>query len=302
MAKWATGKRSLAISDRSGMAFPYQEMVKEWNGSLVHYSEFEPKHPQIRRRHFTADAIALQNTRPMKFQQPTQEFLSAQDQTSSNSGGTMVGVANLTLPGDFAHITLGAPPVSVEGNAITTMFPADPSLQNRRRELISTLGSVTVNSPTSSSPTVSLSTISAPTFTIGNVVTTGNQTLVTTVGTGDLYLGGGATGNVYFFGGARNMALSAPVNSTFFFNQNDGTNDNHPLIITTSNSSPNSYIVSSGITWYLDANVTQSNYVNTTNFNAATTRYVEWTPTSAGTYYYSCYVHGIGMGGYITIS
>ena len=71
MAKFATGKRSLSISDRSGMAFPYQEMVKEWNGSLVHYSEFEPKHPQIRRRHFTADAIALQNTRPMRFQQPT---------------------------------------------------------------------------------------------------------------------------------------------------------------------------------------------------------------------------------------
>ena len=33
MAKYATGKRSQAISDRSGMAFPYTEMVKEWNGS-----------------------------------------------------------------------------------------------------------------------------------------------------------------------------------------------------------------------------------------------------------------------------
>ena len=59
MAKYATGKRSQSISDRSGMAFPYTEMVKEWNGSLVHYSEFEPKHPQIRRKHTTADAIAL---------------------------------------------------------------------------------------------------------------------------------------------------------------------------------------------------------------------------------------------------
>ena len=35
MAKYASGKRSLAISDRSGMAFPYTEMVREWNGSLV---------------------------------------------------------------------------------------------------------------------------------------------------------------------------------------------------------------------------------------------------------------------------
>ena len=72
MAKWATGKRSQAISDRSGMAFPYTEMVKEWNGSLVHYSEFEPKHPQIRRRHITADAIALQNHKTTKISTTTE--------------------------------------------------------------------------------------------------------------------------------------------------------------------------------------------------------------------------------------
>jgi len=129
MAKWATGKRSLAISDRSGMAFPYTEMVKEWNGSLVHYSEFEPKHPQIRRKRIVADAIALQNSRSQKFQQPTNI-----DGVYADSGGTMVGVANLTLPGDFAYITQGQ----------TVMVPADPSLQNRRRELLMNINSVTV--------------------------------------------------------------------------------------------------------------------------------------------------------------
>jgi hypothetical protein len=126
------------------MAFPYTEMVKEWNGSLVHYSEFEPKHPQIRRRHFTADAIALQNTRPQRFQQP--QTVASNDNTKSNSGGTMVGVANLTLPGDFAYIT--AQPESVltsAGVVISTMKPADPSLQNRRRKLIMTTGTVTVS-------------------------------------------------------------------------------------------------------------------------------------------------------------
>ena len=50
MAKYASGNRSLAISDRSGQAFPYQEMITEWNGSFVHISEYEPKHPQIRRK------------------------------------------------------------------------------------------------------------------------------------------------------------------------------------------------------------------------------------------------------------
>ena len=48
MGKYASGKISLAISDRSGMAFPYTEMVREWNGSLVHTSEYEPKQPQLR--------------------------------------------------------------------------------------------------------------------------------------------------------------------------------------------------------------------------------------------------------------
>ena len=41
MGKYASGKHALAISDRSGMAFPYTEMVREWNVSLVQVSEFE---------------------------------------------------------------------------------------------------------------------------------------------------------------------------------------------------------------------------------------------------------------------
>jgi hypothetical protein len=144
MAKWATGKRSQSISDRSGMAFPYIEMVKEWNGSLVHTSEFEPKHPQIRRRHNTADAIALQNTRNMKFQQPSVKF--SNDVTISDSGGASVGVANLSLPGDFAFKTQD---FEITRNGVTSinhsMIPEDPSLQNRRRELFSTIGQVEVS-------------------------------------------------------------------------------------------------------------------------------------------------------------
>jgi len=130
MPKWATGKTSQAISDRSGMAFPYNEMVKEWNGSLVHYSEFEPKHPQIRRKRIVADAIALQNTRPQRFQQPTNR-----DGVQADSGGASVGVANLTLPGEFAFINQGT----------SEMKPADPSLQNRRRQLSIQVKSVIVS-------------------------------------------------------------------------------------------------------------------------------------------------------------
>lgn len=144
MAKYANGNRSLAISDRSGQAFPYGEMVTEWNGSFVHISEYEPKHPQIRRKKVTADAIALQKVRPQRFQQPRTVALN--DSTLADSGGKTVGVANLTLPGDFAFETFDT---TVTSNGITTsqqsMQPRDPSLQNRRREASTIIGSVTVS-------------------------------------------------------------------------------------------------------------------------------------------------------------
>ena len=38
---FARGKYAKAISDRSGMEFPYSEMVREWNGMLVHKSELK---------------------------------------------------------------------------------------------------------------------------------------------------------------------------------------------------------------------------------------------------------------------
>ena len=62
----AAGKYAKAISDRSGMEFSYNEMVKEWNGSLVHKSEFEAKHPQQERQKHRPDAQSLQDARPAR--------------------------------------------------------------------------------------------------------------------------------------------------------------------------------------------------------------------------------------------
>ena len=60
----ATGKFSKAISDRSGMEFPYSEMVTEWNGSVVHISEYEDKHPQLEISAHHGDEQGLINARP----------------------------------------------------------------------------------------------------------------------------------------------------------------------------------------------------------------------------------------------
>jgi len=61
---YASGKYSKAISDRSGMEFPYKEMITEWNGSFVHKSEFEAKHPQEEPTTHKADGEALQDASP----------------------------------------------------------------------------------------------------------------------------------------------------------------------------------------------------------------------------------------------
>jgi hypothetical protein len=75
MARFAKGSRALAISDRSGAAFPYNEMVKEWTGALVHTSEFEAKQPQLEPHPVGADPQGLLNARPARTEFPVQDIL-----------------------------------------------------------------------------------------------------------------------------------------------------------------------------------------------------------------------------------
>jgi hypothetical protein len=71
---FASGKYAKAISDRSGMAFPYKEMVTEWNGSFVHKSEYEENHPQLETRKHTPDAQALKNASAPVVLQPSAQI------------------------------------------------------------------------------------------------------------------------------------------------------------------------------------------------------------------------------------
>ena len=91
MAKYATGKYAKAISDRSGMEFPYKEMVREWNGSLVHFSEFEPKQPQLEPKPNGADAISLLNVRIDRTETAVPKMLPLNPFTTT-SGSTTITV------------------------------------------------------------------------------------------------------------------------------------------------------------------------------------------------------------------
>ncbi len=118
MSNLSRGKYAQFISDRSGQAFPYSEMVIEWNGSRVHISEFEAKHPQLEPKPTTADGQGLQNARPQIF--PSNQI----------GGGNMV--ANLTLPGDFAFESSG-------------MIPDDGSVANNKRQANMEVGEVEIS-------------------------------------------------------------------------------------------------------------------------------------------------------------
>ncbi len=89
MAKFSRGKYAQFISDRSGMAFPYLEMVKEWTGARVHISEYEPKQPQVDPRPHGADAQALQHARPRSPSVPTASPLDNVPFSTTNTSTTL---------------------------------------------------------------------------------------------------------------------------------------------------------------------------------------------------------------------
>jgi len=64
MAKYARGKKSYAISDRSGLRVRYTQLKTTWDGLRVSPEDWEPKHPQLTPAKNVVDATALFNPRP----------------------------------------------------------------------------------------------------------------------------------------------------------------------------------------------------------------------------------------------
>ena len=88
---YAKGKYAIAISERSGLQFPYNEMVKEWNGMWVHTSEYEPKAPQLMPHEHSPDPQALEHPRPARVAPATTQLLPPNPFRFTN-GSTSVSV------------------------------------------------------------------------------------------------------------------------------------------------------------------------------------------------------------------
>ena len=128
MPKYATGKYAKAISDRSGLEFPYREMVREWNGSIVHVSEFEPKQPQLEPRPSSADAISIRNVRVDRIENSVPYAIPENGFETYASGSRII---NVTAPGHgltngTTYRFRGAPlAITVAGGKFQFANPAD---------------------------------------------------------------------------------------------------------------------------------------------------------------------------------
>jgi hypothetical protein len=87
------GKYAQAISDISGLAFPYREMVTQWNGLFVHNSEVDPKHPQLEPKPTQADGQGLPKARPARTEPPVLILLQPNSfETVIYNGNTYINV------------------------------------------------------------------------------------------------------------------------------------------------------------------------------------------------------------------
>ncbi len=147
MAKFSSGKYAQFISDRSGLAFPYQEMVVEWTGARVHTSEFEPKSPQVSPRPHGADPQALEHARPRSPSIPSPGILNP-DPLSMNATTT-------------ATVTLNNCQLQV-GDAVTFLNVTDNSVGGVNNVLLSPFAVLATNMTTTSSSIVCNETTQLP--------------------------------------------------------------------------------------------------------------------------------------------
>ena len=122
MARFAKGSRALAISDRSGAAFPYKEMVQEWTGAWVHISEFEPKQPQLEPHPVGADPQGLLHARPARVEFPVQDILPNNPFTTTAASKTLsVSFPDNGLNAGTSYVRFSNLKQIVGGVAITTL-------------------------------------------------------------------------------------------------------------------------------------------------------------------------------------
>ena len=86
MTTFATGKYALALCDRCGQQFKFNQLRQEWNGLKTCPQCFETKHPQLDPSYHSADPQALPWTSPARVE-PITVFVGGSGDSSFESNG-----------------------------------------------------------------------------------------------------------------------------------------------------------------------------------------------------------------------
>jgi hypothetical protein len=208
MGRFAKGKRSRAISDRSGFEVPYTQLKTTWNNLRVEPEEFEVKHPRLTPPKNIIDPTALFDPRPNNDPENVSIFFNFNWFNNAPTGMQATQYKKPNLP--VGKGSVGFVSFEVENTSISGI-QADFSI-----------GSLILSSEIGGSGVAGTGALGAPLGYTEYTVSVANP----------------GSGNRYYIDSVLQQQLYLQEGGTYRFDQSDSSNSGHPLrFSTTSNGS-----------------------------------------------------------------